>query len=409
MTTVNGPIFAAAVDQILTATAQHRDHPVLGGVNLEVEADTVTLTATDRFRLSTRSVSAASQPSPEHTGAPGWHAVVDGDDLRSVLETIRRHHRVHLAADGSGLTIGFHDLDDDLDDDDLVGNHSDDGDVALRCRVLPERFPDYRGMLDGLPPVVTRVVAPRGALVRAIEDRQHEFLVLNMREGIVMVGGTSDPAAVEIAATVDGPAVRMAFAMTTLYPALVSAVGAEVMIDISAPHMPVVIRSADNGDLTTLAMPIDREHTDGMSEYDLQRFIDAQDRVWSTVRAELKAGRKQTHWMWFIFPQLAGLGLSPTAQHYAINDLTEAKLYLSHEVLGPRFQQAAKWVNTIEGRTVGEIFGHPDDLKLHSSMTLFAEADPQSASDPQGSVFAAVLSKYFGGRLDERTLELLGD
>ncbi|MCZ4276094.1 MAG: DUF1810 domain-containing protein [Rhodococcus sp. (in: high G+C Gram-positive bacteria)] len=140
-----------------------------------------------------------------------------------------------------------------------------------------------------------------------------------------------------------------------------------------------------------------------MSEYDLQRFIDAQDPVWSTVRGELKAGRKQTHWMWFVFPQLAGLGLSPTAQHFAIADLGEAKLYLSHEVLGPRLLQASSLVAKIEGRKVGEIFGYPDDLKLHSSMTLFAEADPQSA------VFGSVLKKYFGGRPDERTLDLLGD
>ncbi|MGB2948114.1 DUF1810 domain-containing protein [Rhodococcus sp. BGS-1C] len=140
-----------------------------------------------------------------------------------------------------------------------------------------------------------------------------------------------------------------------------------------------------------------------MSEYDLQRFIDAQDPVWPTVRGELKAGRKQTHWMWFVFPQLAGLGLSPTAQHFAIADLGEAKLYLSHEVLGPRLLQASSLVAKIEGRKVGEIFGYPDDLKLHSSMTLFAEADPQSA------VFGSVLKKYFGGRPDERTLDLLGD
>lgn len=140
-----------------------------------------------------------------------------------------------------------------------------------------------------------------------------------------------------------------------------------------------------------------------MSEYDLQRFIDAQDPVWPTVRGELKAGRKQTHWMWFVFPQLAGLGLSPTAQHFAITDLGEAKLYLSHEVLGPRLLQASSLVAKIEGRKVGEIFGYPDDLKLHSSMTLFAEADPQSA------VFGSVLKKYFGGRPDERTLDLLGD
>jgi uncharacterized protein (DUF1810 family) len=140
-----------------------------------------------------------------------------------------------------------------------------------------------------------------------------------------------------------------------------------------------------------------------LDDDELDMFVDAQDTVWPAVLSELTAGRKQTHWMWFVFPQLAGLGLSPTAQHFAITDLGEAKLYLSHEVLGPRLLQASSLVAKIEGRKVGEIFGYPDDLKLHSSMTLFAEADPQSA------VFGSVLKKYFGGRPDERTLDLLGD
>lgn len=138
-----------------------------------------------------------------------------------------------------------------------------------------------------------------------------------------------------------------------------------------------------------------------MSDYDLQRFVDAQDPVWSAVRSELKQGRKRTHWMWFVFPQLAGLGLSATAQHYALADLTEAQLYVEHEVLGPRLHQAATLVEKVEGRGVAEIFGYPDDLKLHSSITLFAEAAP---TDP---IFGKILQKYFGGTPDERTLDLL--
>lgn len=138
-----------------------------------------------------------------------------------------------------------------------------------------------------------------------------------------------------------------------------------------------------------------------MSDYDLQRFVDAQDPVWSAVRSELKQGRKRTHWMWFVFPQLAGLGLSATAQHYALADLTEAQLYVEHEVLGPRLHQAATLVEKVEGRSVAEIFGYPDDLKLHSSITLFAEAAP---TDP---IFGKILQKYFGGTPDERTLDLL--
>ncbi|MGB3371699.1 MAG: DUF1810 domain-containing protein [Rhodococcus sp. (in: high G+C Gram-positive bacteria)] len=138
-----------------------------------------------------------------------------------------------------------------------------------------------------------------------------------------------------------------------------------------------------------------------MSDYDLQRFVDAQDPVWSAVRSELKEGRKRTHWMWFVFPQLAGLGLSATAQRYALADLTEAQLYVEHEVLGPRLHQAAALVEKVDGRSVAEIFGYPDDLKLHSSITLFAEAAP---TDP---IFGKILQKYFGGKPDEKTLDLL--
>ncbi|MGV8875437.1 MAG: DUF1810 domain-containing protein [Rhodococcus sp. (in: high G+C Gram-positive bacteria)] len=140
-----------------------------------------------------------------------------------------------------------------------------------------------------------------------------------------------------------------------------------------------------------------------MTEYDLQRFVDAQDPVWNAVTRELKAGEKQTHWMWFVFPQLSGLGRSATAQHFGIADLTEAELYLSHEVLGPRLKKAARLTVGVEGRTVEEIFGYPDNLKLHSSMTLFAEATKGR------SVYDEVLQKYFGGEFDGRTLDLLDE
>lgn len=140
-----------------------------------------------------------------------------------------------------------------------------------------------------------------------------------------------------------------------------------------------------------------------MTEYDLQRFVDAQDPVWNVVVKELKAGRKQTHWMWFVFPQLAGLGRSATAQHFGIADLTEAELYLSHEVLGPRLKEAAQLTLAVEGSTVDEIFGYPDNLKLHSSMTLFAEATKGQ------SVFVEVLQKYFSGEFDGATRDLLDE
>jgi uncharacterized protein (DUF1810 family) len=133
--------------------------------------------------------------------------------------------------------------------------------------------------------------------------------------------------------------------------------------------------------------------------YDLARFVAAQAPVWDRVRAELGRGRKASHWMWFVFPQIAGLGSSPTARAYSVSGLDEAQAYLAHPVLGPRLREAAELAAAVEGRTASEVFGYPDDLK--SSMTLFARAAPE---DP---VFAAVLDRYFGGDPDSRTLELL--
>jgi uncharacterized protein (DUF1810 family) len=131
----------------------------------------------------------------------------------------------------------------------------------------------------------------------------------------------------------------------------------------------------------------------------LDRFVQAQESVWDTARAELAAGNKRSHWMWFVFPQLAGLGSSPTAQHYAVRDLEEAREYLRHPVLGARLVEAAK-ILIGQDRTAAQIFGYPDDLKLRSSMTLFAAA----ADDP--GPFEAVLEHFYDGP-DQRTLELL--
>ena len=136
--------------------------------------------------------------------------------------------------------------------------------------------------------------------------------------------------------------------------------------------------------------------------FHLSRFVSAQEPVIERVRAELSAGRKQSHWMWFIFPQLAGLGRSDIARHYAISSLDEAWAYLGHAVLGPRLIECAELVNRIENRTAREIFGTPDDLKFHSSMTLFARADATER------VFAEALDRYFGGVRDRVTEEVLG-
>jgi len=135
--------------------------------------------------------------------------------------------------------------------------------------------------------------------------------------------------------------------------------------------------------------------------FDLQRFIEAQDRVYETVRAELKSGRKRTHWMWFIFPQIAGLGHSAMARRYAISSLAEAEAYLKHGILGPRLRECTRLVTMVEGRSAHDILGSPDDMKLHSCLTLF------SAAAPQDQIFRRALEKYFGGEEDPATLARL--
>ena len=135
--------------------------------------------------------------------------------------------------------------------------------------------------------------------------------------------------------------------------------------------------------------------------FDLQRFIDAQAPVYQRVLAELRQGEKQSHWMWFIFPQLAGLGFSPMAQRFALRSRDEAVAYLGHGVLGPRLRECTALINAIEGRAIGEILGSPDDLKFRSSMTLFGA----TSSDPE---FAVAIAKYYGGTPDHKTLALLG-
>jgi uncharacterized protein (DUF1810 family) len=135
--------------------------------------------------------------------------------------------------------------------------------------------------------------------------------------------------------------------------------------------------------------------------HNLQRFIDAQHPIYGQVRDELQAGRKESHWMWFIFPQIKGLGSSPTAQKYAISGIEEAKAYLDQPLLGYRLRECTQLVNAVNGRSIEEIFGYPDHLKFHSSMTLFARAHPSD------KLFTAVLAKYFHGELDPKTLEQL--
>jgi len=136
--------------------------------------------------------------------------------------------------------------------------------------------------------------------------------------------------------------------------------------------------------------------------FDLQRFVDAQATVIGAVRRELNAGRKTSHWMWFMFPQLAGLGRSPMAERYAIASGEEARAYLDHPILGPRLRELTALVNAAPGPTASEIFGAPDDAKFRSSMTLFAKC----ASHP--AVFRQAIDRYFAGVEDSATVSILG-
>lgn len=133
----------------------------------------------------------------------------------------------------------------------------------------------------------------------------------------------------------------------------------------------------------------------------LDRFLIAQEHSYDTALREIRAGRKRSHWMWYIFPQIAGLGMSYTARLYSIADIDEARRYIGHPVLGERLIEISRALLTLESSDAGAVMGCPDDLKLRSCMTLFA----QVSDDP---VFKAVLDKFYGGRADTRTLELLG-
>lgn len=144
-----------------------------------------------------------------------------------------------------------------------------------------------------------------------------------------------------------------------------------------------------------------QERSNEHDPYGLQRFIEAQEQNYDDAFSELQHGRKRTHWMWYIFPQIDGLGMSSTTKHFAIKSAEEARQYLAHPVLGKRLHECAEIVLATTGRSAHDIFGSPDDMKLHSSMSLFA------AVQGKESVFQQVLDKYFGGKDDQRTAGLL--
>lgn len=149
------------------------------------------------------------------------------------------------------------------------------------------------------------------------------------------------------------------------------------------------------------SMTFSRTGEDASDPFDFGRFLAAQASDYQRALAELRGGRKRSHWMWYIFPQYLGLGNSSMSQRFAIRSLKEAQAYLNHPVLGPRLLECAQVVVALEGRTAAEVFGYPDDMKLKSCATLFAKVSPK------GAIFECLLAKYFQGDKDQRTLELI--
>ena len=137
--------------------------------------------------------------------------------------------------------------------------------------------------------------------------------------------------------------------------------------------------------------------------HNLQRFLHAQERDYQTALTEITDGQKMSHWMWYIFPQYEGLGFSSTSKHYAIKSSAEAEEYLDHPILGPRLRECVQILLSVNGRSAHQIFGSPDDMKLKSSMTLFAHVSPGE------QVFEEALARYFAGQRDRKTLDLVGD
>ncbi|MEV0357418.1 MerR family transcriptional regulator [Nocardia sp. NPDC050697] len=219
---VRGPVLAAAIEQVLAATGVDPALPVLAGVCLEALPDAVILTATDRYRLSTRTIAPVEAP------AAVWAGTIAGAELRAAVPEIRRTPVVALRATAHRLELG-----------------------ARSCRILPEEFPDYRGMLATLSAVVTRVTVARDPLLRALEEHPGGDIELR-----ATVGGEVRVGSATLRATVTGTPSTLHFDPAVLHPAIATAIGPELLLDLRGPAQPITLRSADRGDLTTLAMPI---------------------------------------------------------------------------------------------------------------------------------------------------------
>ncbi|GAA2423971.1 MerR family transcriptional regulator [Streptomyces glaucus] len=229
---LKGPVLADAIEQVLTATARDPGTPVLGGLRVEVTGEAVTLTATDRYRLSTRTLV------PVEPVVTAWAATVDGDELRAAVAEVRRSVLVRVEATPHGMRLRMADRED------------------RHCRLLTGEFPDHRLMLASLPEATTRVTVSKGLLLRALEDRLSERVSLRVTRRGLTVRTADEHPGFPLPATVTGRRLRISFEPTTLYPAVSTAIGPDVMLDLRGLDQPVTIRSAGRGDLTTWAMPV---------------------------------------------------------------------------------------------------------------------------------------------------------
>ncbi|GGZ27621.1 MerR family transcriptional regulator [Streptomyces nitrosporeus] len=231
---LKGPVLAAAVEQVLTATTHEPGLPVLAGLRVEVTPEAVTLTATDRYRLSTRTLV------PHEPPARTWAGTVDGDELRAAAAEIRRGALVRIEASAHGLRL------------------RPAGREDRYCRLLTGDFPDHRLVLASLAEATTRVTVAKEPFLRALEEHPGERLALHVTDRAMSVGPVDgEYPGTPLPAVVTGQHLVIRFELTTLHPAVSTAIGPDVMLDLRGHDRPVTIRSADRGDLTTLAMPVE--------------------------------------------------------------------------------------------------------------------------------------------------------
>ncbi|MGW1817404.1 DNA polymerase III subunit beta family protein [Streptomyces sp. NPDC002125] len=235
---VKGPVLADAVEQVLTAAAYEPGMLALTGLRIEAGPEAVTLTATDRYRLSTRTL-APAEPSSQT-----WAGTIHGDELRAAVAASRRSPLVRLEAVSNGIWL-------------RVADRAD-----RHCRLLPEEFPDYRLMLASLGEVTTRATVSKDLFLRALEEHSGERIGLHVTDhGVNVMSADDGHPDIPLPATATGQALRIWFELTTLYPAVSTAIGPDVLLDLRGHNQPVTIRSADRGDLTTLAMPVKSDHS----------------------------------------------------------------------------------------------------------------------------------------------------